>query len=83
MDHNPKLPFDEMKKLRNRFPEVDSRVNGLDPALGDRFRAVEATPLQLSVGQLGVDVAVADLITKLDAVDDIKLQTGVLTKHID
>lgn len=83
MDPNTKLLIDEMKKLGDHFTAVESRVDGLESALGDRFKAVEASSSKFLAWQPGMDTAMADLTAKFGAVDDIKLQIGVRNKQLD
>ncbi|XP_039771719.1 uncharacterized protein LOC120639854 [Panicum virgatum] len=83
MDPNSKHLLDEMKKLGDRFSLVESHVDSLEGSLDDRFKLVEQSTNNLVAWQLGVDVTVADLTSKLGAVDDIKSQLNTLSKQLD
>jgi len=83
MDPNSKLLLDEMKKQGDRFALVESRVDSMEASLGDRFKLAEESTNNLVEWQPGVDSAVADLTSKISAVNDISDKLISLSSKLD
>jgi hypothetical protein len=93
MDATSKLLLEEMKKLGDR---LDDRLTSLEKrvdSVGDRFNPIEEKVEEISTWKQGVDSSVADLIVKLDAVenlvgnddsvDDVRQQVANLNTKLD
>jgi hypothetical protein len=66
MDPNTKLLLDEMKRLGERFTLLETRVDGLSSC----FQAIEHKAEEVTAWKADIDSSVADLVAKVDAVDN-------------
>ena len=83
MDPSSKLLLDEMKKLGDRFALVEARVDSLEGSFRDQFKAVEQSASDLQAWRPGIDSSIADLSSKLSAVDDLHDKLGSLSSKLD